>query len=93
MKKILYIYTSLLLLSTINYCHDQHVHQYVVVEAYKLLKYNIGYSISEFENHIGGIGGSFNGDFAWQKPYITTGAFREDEEDVIFNYDVIGLPG
>ena len=34
---------------------------------------------------------SFAGDSAWQKGCITTGAWREDDEDVVFHYDI--LPG
>ena len=97
MKKYIIITACLILLLTINssvFPHDQNVHQYIVVEAYKLLKLNLGYSIPDFDNHIGEIGGAYYGDYAWQKPFITTGAWREDMEDVVFGYDVYyGIPG
>ncbi|HSR17838.1 MAG TPA: hypothetical protein VLM39_07070, partial [Ignavibacteriaceae bacterium] len=71
--------------------HKQHVHQYIVKEAYELLKIHFG-EIKVFEEHIGGTEPFFAGDYAWQRGFVTTGAWREDEEDVVFNYDLLYLP-
>ncbi len=73
--------------------HGQQVHQYIVIEAFELLLTTTNLDISEMQNHIGGLDPSFRGDYAWQKPFITTGAWREDEEDPIFNYDFIVISG
>jgi hypothetical protein len=73
------------------FAHFQHIHQYMVIEAYQLLKLQYG-ELEAFENYIGGTDPFFAGDFAWQRGYVTTGAWREDEEDVIFNYDKIFIP-
>jgi hypothetical protein len=74
--------------------HKQPVHQYIVHEGYLLLlqKYpQLG--LTALAAHIGEADKSFAGDSAWQKPYVTTGAWREDEEDVIFRYDFYGIAG
>ncbi|KAB2849256.1 MAG: hypothetical protein F9K42_07635, partial [Ignavibacterium sp.] len=73
--------------------HSQHVHQYIVTEAYQLLVNQLGYIIPQMDEHIGGIGSDFYGDYAWQKPFISTGAWREDIEDPIFSYDFLVLQG
>ena len=60
----------------------QTVHQYIVVEAYKLLKAQLGYDIPTLQAHIGTteIGSnSFNP--GW---LVVIGAYREDEEDIVF---------
>jgi hypothetical protein len=36
---------------------------------------------------VGGLEPFYAGDSAWQRPFVTTGAWREDEEDVVFHYD------
>ncbi len=68
------------------FSHSQHVHQYIVTQAYNLLIQTLGDSISEMNGHIGGEGPYYAGEKAWGLPYVTTGAWREDVEDVIFNY-------
>jgi len=75
------------------FAHGQHVHQYIVKEAFELLLATDNLYITEMQNHIGGLDPSYTGDYAWQKPFITTGAWREDEEDPIFNYDFIVIQG
>jgi hypothetical protein len=76
-----------------NFAHGQQVHQYIVKEAFELLLATANLDITEMQNHIGGLDPSYTGDYAWHKPFITTGAWREDEEDPIFNYDFIYIQG
>jgi hypothetical protein len=42
-------------------------------------------------DHIGGLGPTYYADHAWQLPFVTTGAWREDEEDVVFGYRLSNL--
>jgi hypothetical protein len=71
--------------------HKQPVHQYVAREAYSLLLQKTGHDIPPLSASIGFADPSFAGDSAWQKGCITTGAWREDDEDVVYHYDI--LPG
>jgi hypothetical protein len=75
------------------FAHGQNVHQYIVKEAFELLLATANLEITEMQNHIGGLDPIYRGDYAWQKPFITTGAWREDEEDPVFNYDFIFISG
>jgi hypothetical protein len=76
-----------------NYAHGQHVHQYIVKEAYELLVTQWGSIIPNMHDHVGGIGSEYHGSYAWHKPFIMTGAWREDEEDPVFNYDFVVIQG
>jgi hypothetical protein len=72
--------------------HKQAVHQYIAREGYALLlKTRNLASIPELSQFIGLVEQAAAGDSAWQKGFVTTGAWREDDEDVVFNYDI--LPG
>ena len=76
------------------FAHGQQVHQYIVKEAFELLLATNNLAITEeMQNHIGGLDPFYRGNYAWQRPFITTGAWREDEEDPIFNYDFIYIQG
>ena len=93
---LLKIFISFLFFIGINslYAHSQKVHQYIAKEAYQLLVDQLGFKIQYMDNHIGGTESFYTGDYPWQKSFITTGAWREDEEDVVYNYDVYqGIPG
>jgi len=76
------------------FAHGQQVHQYIVKEAFELLLATTILGITEeMQNHIGGLDPFYRGDYAWHKPFITTGAWREDEEDPVFNYDFLLISG
>jgi hypothetical protein len=68
--------------------HKQIVHQYIVREAYLLLMASAGNNIRELPAHIGDYGSYYTADSAWQRAFITTGAWREDEEDPVYHYDI-----
>ena len=70
--------------------HTQRVHQFIVKEAYELLSHERG-NIPRMNDHIGGLGPAYYADHAWQLPFVTTGAWREDEEDVVFGYRLSNL--
>jgi len=91
--KILLILLFTILWANQNFAHGQHVHQYIVKEAFELLLATGNLNIIEMQNHIGGLDPFYTGDYAWHRPFITTGAWREDEEDPIFNYDFIFIQG
>lgn len=80
-----------LLSSPVAWSHKQPVHQYLVREGYALLVQTYGTDIPQLSRFIGSADQSAVGDSAWQQGYVTTGAWREDEEDVVYHYDV--LPG
>jgi hypothetical protein len=81
----------MLLSSPIAWSHKQPVHQYLVREGYALLVKTYGTDIPQLSRFIGSADQSAIGDSAWQQGYVTTGAWREDEEDVVYHYDI--LPG
>lgn len=85
--------TSILVLTCfqIGMAHKQPVHQYIAREGYELLRQAYGRDIPQLSAFIGLADPSYAGDSAWQKGFITTGAWREDEEDVVYHYDI--LPG
>ena len=89
---LLLLLVPVLLCSHIASSHRQGVHQYIAHEGYSLLlKTRNLRAIPELSQFIGLVEQSAAGDSAWQMGYVTTGAWREDDEDVVFNYDV--LPG
>jgi len=91
--KLLLILLLTILWANKNFAHEQHVHQYIVKEAYELLLATANLTIWEMQNHIGGLDPFYRGDYAWHRPFITTGAWREDEEDPVFNHDFIFTHG
>ncbi len=83
MKQFLFI-TFCLITVRISHGHAQAVHQYLVREAYNVIRTQIGYDIPVLMDHIGNheIGIThFN-----PGGLLVIGAFREDEEDIVFNY-------
>jgi hypothetical protein len=79
MKKFITI--LFLLLNVISIAHEQHVHQYLSREAYLLLQSIYG-DIPVMVDHVGT---TQQGSGPWTSPYIVTGAYREDEEDVVYH--------
>jgi hypothetical protein len=88
---VLILATALTLVGSQAYAHRQHIHQYLSREAYLLLR-TADSTILELPEHIGGLDQFYAADSAWQRPFVTTGAWREDEEDVVFGYDVYPSP-
>jgi hypothetical protein len=81
----------ILLSSPFVWSHKQPVHQYLVREGYALLVKTYGTDIPQLSRFMGSADQSAIGDSAWQRGYVTTGSWREDEEDVVYHYDI--LPG
>jgi hypothetical protein len=71
--------------------HKQWVHQYIVKEAYALLANSLG-PIPQMSAHVGDTTEYYHASRRWQLPYMTTGAWREDEEDVIYGYEISHNP-
>lgn len=63
--------------------HKQHLHQYLVLEAFKILQAKAPREAAILENHIGDMN---TGAQPWQARSISAGAFREDEEDIVYSY-------
>jgi len=93
-RSLVWILALLLFVPTaeVAFAHKQHVHQYIVSEAYFLLMQKANNNILELPLHIGSVSSIYAADSAWQRPYVTTGAWREDEEDVVFGYDQSPFP-
>lgn len=71
---------------------QKHVHQYIVREAWKLLKTQ--YPVVENSDLASHIGNNEIGDAPWETALIVTGAYREDLEDPVYGYagwNVFGL--
>jgi hypothetical protein len=63
--------------------HHQHIHQYIVLEAFKILQEVAPAQAAKLEDHIG----TLNTPSApWVDRTISAGAYREDEEDVCYGY-------
>ena len=78
---------SLLLRVSLTYCEteqEQWVHQYVVIQAYQLLRQHLGFDVPIMQDHVGAYeqgDGAFN-----PGGLISTGAYREDVEDIVWGY-------
>lgn len=71
------------------FAHKERVHQHLAIEAYKLLKLRYPLLASSImETRIGTQTGSCSGR-PWKTGTITGGAYREDCEDVVYEYHLI----
>lgn len=95
----LIILLNLVVITTFqSFAHEQRTHQYIVREAYTLLTQFLGRPIPLMQEALGyEDDGGFvshwprNNGYPWIDGKIVTGAFREDEEDVMYGYgDGIG---
>ena len=89
MKKLLLVFISLLI-SNFSLAHRQHVHQRLSIEGYNLLKKWLGSDIVLLRDHVGTY--TDIGNNPWEKGYLTTGAWREDTEDPVYNYSIYHPP-
>jgi hypothetical protein len=71
--------------------HAQPVHQYLTQEGCALLLKSRPGGIPELSSHVGTADLTAVGDGPWQRGLLTTGAWREDDEDLVYHYDI--LPG
>lgn len=74
----------ILLFTSISSAHREHVHQYLCIEGYNLLRNQVGFDIPSMNQRIGGMESFYAGEYAWQRGYVTTGSWRED--DVVYGY-------
>ncbi|MFA3782040.1 hypothetical protein ABRY23_03130 [Melioribacteraceae bacterium 4301-Me] len=91
MKKVSII-VLVFIMANIVFAHRQHVHQYISVQAYKLLKMQLGGDLRIMKDKIGGLDSYYAGSGPFQLGFITTGAWREDEEDVVYGYSKSNPP-
>jgi hypothetical protein len=68
--------------------HEQDIHKYITYQAWELVKHQHPEVIySEMSLRMGHwADGSINGTGPWQKGKVITGAYREDEEDVVYKH-------
>ena len=70
--------------------YQDKTHQYIVREAYKLLKQQLPViEASDLNDHVGY---DEEGNLPWETGKIVTGAFREDKEDPIYSYCGFNFP-
>ncbi|MEY4875342.1 MAG: hypothetical protein RL708_491, partial [Bacteroidota bacterium] len=96
MKKIFISFALLICIYSNCFAHKEWVHQYMVQEAYKMLQNQVGINTNIFEPTQFGInssGANFYGDGNFQNddPWITTqpivtGAWWEDNQDIVWGY-------
>lgn len=80
----LVIVISLLFFQT-SHSHVGPTHQYMTVEAYELLRLNLGQDIPIMVNRVHTTTPATDGG-PWQLGYLTRGAYREDLEDPVYRY-------
>lgn len=82
MKKFFLTIITVLLNITALSAHTQYIHMYLTQEGYSLLRNHLGTDVTEILNHIG------NGSVGpiWTNKNILSGAWREDEEDIVYGY-------
>jgi hypothetical protein len=90
MKKIFYLLIFVILFSTI-FAHKQHTHQYITIEAYKLLERTLMKRFPAIYNNLGAFEQNI-GTAPWLEGKIVTGAWREDNEDVVYLYSMANTP-
>ncbi|MFH0735677.1 MAG: T9SS type A sorting domain-containing protein [bacterium] len=91
MKKMLLI-TILCFAFTWNVnAHKQHAHVAITQEAYNLLKLYLGQDVLSLLNHLTPPNGTSYGG-QWRLPYITSGAWMEDETDIVYFYSFDNPP-
>jgi len=88
MKKSLFFLTILLLFfNTNSYSHNEWVHQWMILQAWELLKQQVPEIVNTpLALKIGELGGSYykNVDGFWYNESVTGGAWAEDITDAIF---------
>lgn len=84
MKKLFYFLFMVSLIQNV-FAHKQHTHQYLTIQAYKLLQRSLMLQYPAMSSRLGAFEGDI-GERPWQVGMITTGAWREDEEDVVYGY-------
>ncbi len=92
MNKFTKVLLMMLLSSSIGMAqhseHIQDIHKYITFQAWELVKAQYPYVVNSLMNQRIGHwqDGSINGTGPWQKGLVVTGAYREDEEDVLYGY-------
>ncbi|MDI6766107.1 MAG: T9SS type A sorting domain-containing protein [Bacteroidota bacterium] len=92
-KQILYLLKiSVLMLLSLSiknniFSHEHPVHEYIVLQAYELLKMKYPSIVTKsLHSHIGTLGSGCSGPY-FQSELISVGARREDCEDIVYGYD------
>ncbi len=89
MKRIVLLIVIELLMIRSAFAHQQHAHVEITKEAYQLLKIYLGQDIPDMFTRLGDFP---IGPGPWQSGLITNGAWREDEEDVVYHYSMENPP-
>lgn len=92
MKQIILLSLLLICVSKMCLAHGQDYHRYLTIQAYEMLRANLGIEIPIMRDRIGEATPFYIGDRPWQRGFVTTGAWREDEEDPVFRYSKSNPP-
>jgi hypothetical protein len=93
-----YIFMRLLIgiviIVQICFSYPQSIHQHITREAFKLLQYSFPTQLSEMAGYIGAseTSSSATSDLTWGDGKIVSGAWIEDEYDVVYHYGIGSLP-
>ena len=91
MKRFILIQFIVVFLISHICAYNDEIHQYIVREAYKLLKLQVPpIEEPDLANHVGD---NEKGDGPWLEGLIVTGAAREDYEEPLYCYGNSGLFG
>jgi hypothetical protein len=74
MKKLIYFLFMVSLIQNV-FAHKQHTHQYLTIQAYKLLQRSLMLQYPAMSSRLGAFEGDI-GERPWQIGMITTGAWR-----------------
>ncbi len=71
--------------------HTQNIHKYLTYQSWQMVLHEHPEAVnSEMDFRMGGWqDGSINGNKPWEKGKVITGAYREDEEDVVFKHQFL----
>lgn len=74
------------LFSAKSFAHQPDIHKYIVWNAWQIVDnyHSVNYSV--MDRRIGEWWINWNGSYPWQVGKVTTGAFREDHDDVVYGY-------
>ncbi|MGD9899147.1 MAG: hypothetical protein AB7T22_08470, partial [Calditrichaceae bacterium] len=73
--------------------HNENIHQYIVKEAFQLLKFSYPTELTEMENYVGTTESSSTGLIRTFGPWkIVAGAYMEDHADIVYHYGIGARP-
>jgi hypothetical protein len=88
-KNLLFLFFSFVFTNNV-FTHVGDVHKYIVWNAWELVKDQRNVNYTAMNSRIGPWWLGWYNDGDWYRGYVVTGAFREDESDVMYGYNTLG---